>query len=208
MKQFVIGLAICALSACSASGQDNSPTAVNSPAIISALPALGGEHIWVMDRAQSTLEFKAHHNGEDFTGDFSDFNVAISLNPDDLTDAQVHAAIALGSIDAKDEDRNANLPSGDWFDMKAFPIATFASDDVRQNEVGDYVAAGTLTIKGIDRPVDLTFSLDIDGQTASAKGKAGFSRLDFNIGTGEYFEDESWVKFPIDVMVNIQANRI
>lgn len=209
MKYFILSLTAFVLAACGATSQADAPTMENSVAVLSALPRLkGDDNRWKMDRELSTLEFKAHHAGEDFTGNFSDFNVAISLNPDALETAQIHAAIALNSIDTKDDDRNANLPDRDWFDMASFPIAMFSSQNVTKASDGTYVAAGTLQIKGIEKPAELAFSLDIDGQSASAKGRVNFSRLDFNVGVGDDFKDESWVKFPIEVIVNIKANRL
>jgi len=68
--------------------------------------------------------------------------------------------------------------------------------------------SGRLTaIKGLERPVTLNFTVDLDGSKAAASGTAQFSRTDFNLGTGSDFETEDWVKFPVGVLINISATR-
>lgn len=195
-----------ALAACSASGE-TSANAETVAALSSSLPALSGENIWSVDKAASKLQFRAEHNGDNFTGDFGTFGAAVKLDLNDPASGEIHAVIDLSSIDAKDDDRNANLPSKAWFDVKSYPLATYSADDITGSLAEGYTANGMLSIKGIERPVTLDFNVTTDGDTATANGKARFSRTDFTIGTGSDFETEEWVGFPIEVLVSIRATR-
>ena len=76
------------------------------------------------------------------------------------------------------------LPNADWFDAAAFPEAEFTATSVARVEGTRYRATGTLAIKGISHPVSLDFTLEIDGDTAIAAGKATLNRLDYNLGSG------------------------
>jgi len=186
---------------------DNTANAETVAAVSSNLPALSGDNVWKIDRTLSKLQFRAVHNGDEFTGNFDLFDAAIKLDLDEPSTGEIHAVIDLSSVDAKDDDRNGNLPSKAWFDVKSFPLATYTAFDILGNQVDGFTAQGTLSIKGIDRPVTLEFNVDVTGDTAEAKGTARFSRMDFNIGTGSDFETEEWVKFPIEVLVTLTAAR-
>lgn len=194
------------LTACS-SGGENSASAETVAAVSSSLPALIGENVWSVDRAASKLQFRAEHNGDKFTGDFGTFDAAVKLDLADPSSGEIHAVIDLASIDAKEDDRNANLSSKAWFDLKSYPRATYSAVDITGSLADGYSANGTLSIKGIERPVTLDFMVTTEGETATANGTARFSRADFNIGTGSDFETEEWVKFPIEVVVTISAAR-
>lgn len=194
------------LTGCS-SGADNIASAETLAAVSSNLPQLSGEHVWVVDRSQSILQFRAEHNGDKFTGDLGMFDAAVKLDLENPEGGEIHAVIDLSTIDAKDDDRNANLPSKAWFDVKSFPLATYSAREITGSRASGYTAKGLLSIKGVERPVTLTFSVEAEGDKAVASGTARFSRADFNVGTGSDFETEEWVKFPIEVLVNITATR-
>ena len=195
-----------ALSACSG-GTDNTASAETMAAVSSTLPVLSGEHVWSVDRSASKLQFNAEHNGDKFTGDIGTFDAAIKLDLSDPSSGEIHAVIDLASIDAKDDDRNANLPTKAWFDVKSHPLATYSADTITGSLADGYTANGMLSIKGIERPVTLDFTVTTEGDTAMANGTARFSRASFNIGSGSDFETEEWVKFPIEVLVSVTATR-
>ena len=195
----------CSSGADAAAGE--TPNAQSSIVLTSQLPDLSGEPIWTVDRSQSKLQFRAEHNGDSFTGDFAAFDAAIKLDLDNPAGGEIHAFIDIGSVDAKDDDRNANLPSKAWFDVKSFPLATYSATDISGSQAGGYTANGVLSIKGIERPVTLSFTVETEGDMATARGSARFSRQDFKVGTGADFDNEDWVKFPIEVLVSLTATR-
>jgi polyisoprenoid-binding protein YceI len=61
----------------------------------------------------------------------------------------------VDSVDVKDENLAAHLQSPDFFDAERHPELIFSATDVAlSNET--IAAAGSLTIKGVTRPVDVT----------------------------------------------------
>ncbi|MDN3719063.1 YceI family protein [Roseibium salinum] len=61
-----------------------------------------------------------------------------------------------------------------------------------------------MTIKGISQPVELDFTLDIDGDTATAKGTATVNRLDYKLGSGVGTDTVGDV---VTVTLNLTATR-
>ena len=169
------------------------------------LPPAEGPDAWVLDRAASTLTFNARQGDEAFSGRFGEFDAQIRLNPDDLSTAAVVAAVDLGSVDAGSADRNDSLPEADWFDISRFPRAEFRSDAVRRTG-SLYEAPGTLTIKGVAQPVTLRFTLDIEGDRATADGEFTLDRTTYGIGQGE-FGTEEFVDNAVTVLTHIEAVR-
>ncbi len=205
MRLFLTTLAAIAFLGCSGGNAETASAALDENTFTADLPNLSGDDVWDLDQGKSQVTFQANHNGA-FDGEFSRFDATIKLDPADPSDGQIHAIVDVTSIDAGDSDRNANLPLPDWFDMKTFPHATFISEQISKTDTG-YDAIGELSIKGIGRPATLSFTLDVQGNTAHAIGGFAMDRRDFSLGTSSDFQTEEWVKFPIDVKIDIWATR-
>lgn len=183
-------------------------TSSTSAPIAKALPTLTGNYVWDVNHSASTLTFEAIHNGDTFTGTISDFDAAIRLNPHAPAEGgEIHAVMGLKSLDAKDDDRNANLPTKEWFHLAMFPTAEFVSTDISLVSENQFSAEGELTIKGISKPITLLFNLKEVNNGVIAKGEANILRTDYNLGESADFKDESWVGFPVRVLVSIEARR-
>lgn len=205
MKNIIVMLCAVLMSAC---GAASSASKVDTFDVnVSAnLPVFSGSNVWTMRKEQSTLDFVAVHNSREFTGAFKNFAVAIQLDPSAPEGGKIEAVIDLSSVDAGDRDRNANLPTSDWFHVARFPLATFSSSNISALGGDNFKADGELEIKGISKSVALVFSLQIDGNEAVAIGGANLDRRDFKVGEGPDFEGEDWVKFPVEVKFNIAAS--
>ncbi len=207
MKYLMSCAAFIMIAACSVESNSGEITPNNDINLEASLPVWEGDFVWDLVDADSQLKFKAVHNSREVEGRFGHFDAVIRLNPDAPETGEIHAVIGLASVDAGDNDRNANLPGGEWFDIKKHPLATFKSSDIRAIGGGNYEAKGNLTLKGITQPVHLTFALTVDGEDATAMGGVTFSRRLFNVGSGPDFETEDWVKFPVEVMFELKAVR-
>ena len=172
----------------------------------SSLPVLEGDDVWSVDLENSSVSFTAIQEGNAFDGHFNAFEVAIKLNPDDPTDAEIHAIINMTSVDAGDGDRNGSLPTSDWFATKKFPTARFHSTEVIATGGGAFSATGELSIKGAAKLITLPFTLMLDGEKARALGEVEINRTDYNVGEGEFAGDE-WVGHGVTVKVDISATK-
>lgn len=161
---------------------------------------------WIVDRANSRLEFSGTQTGDAFTGAFAAFDAAIVLDPADLSAASIMVVVDISSAKTGDRQRDAALPTADWFSAKAFPKATFAASEIVAVGDGAYEARGKLTIREATRDLALPFTLAIDGDKAVADGAATLVRTDFGVGQGE-FATGQWVGLDVKVSFHIEASR-
>jgi len=166
----------------------------------------GAQGCWTVDKSASRLEFSGTQITKAFTGSFSDFNASIDFDPDDLDAARIEVVVATGSARTGDRQRDAALPTKDWFAVSAFPEATFVADDIVTLGEDRYEAHGVLTIRDASRPLALPFSLAIDGDKAVAEGETTLVRTDFGVGQGDFTTDE-WVGLDVRVAFHIEATR-
>lgn len=169
-----------------------------------ATPAVASQ--WTVVPAQSSLTFSPEWNGEKVDGRFPKFSANIRFDPAKLAEAKVDATIDLASATTSDKTVNSSLPGADWFDVKKSPTARFQTTSIAQVKPGQYLAKGTLTMRGLSVPVALPFTLAIKGDTAVMQGQASLDRRSFKIGM-ESDAPGSWVGFKVPVNVRITATR-
>ena len=111
---------------------------------------------WTFDKSHSKVGFAVRHMMiSKVRGDFKDYDVEISLDPDNLQDSKVRASIDVASIDTNNADRDAHLRSEDFFDAEEYPTIDFESTSFRRTDDGDVELTGDLTIRGTTREVTL-----------------------------------------------------
>jgi len=93
---------------------------------------------------------------DDVTGVFSDFQFIGSVNLDDLANADFSGSVAVETIDTNNWLRNGVLKRK-YFKFKEFPRLYFKSTEIRGNG-REFLVRGLLTIKGVSKPVTLTFT--------------------------------------------------
>ena len=151
-----------------------------------------------------TLAITVRQLGSDVEGSFADWTAAINFSetPDaNGVHGDVEVQVAIGSLSLGSVTAQALGP--DFFDAATHDTATFKADILEDGPT--YTANGTLTLKDMEVPVNLPFSLQIDGDTAVMQGQTRLNRTSFNIG--ETYPDESSVGFDVAVTVNLTATR-
>ncbi|MEE2567409.1 YceI family protein [Hyphobacterium marinum] len=159
---------------------------------------------WVVDTDASTMTFETEAFGGPVSGEITDFEADIRLDPDAPGDGRIEARAGVASVDAGSSEFNDPLQSRAGFNPEAHPDARFVSTAI--SEVMDceaepparcFSADGELTIRGETRPATLDFRLAIDGARATADGQLVVHRDDFGIG------GSAWGDAAVDVTVNI-----
>ncbi len=143
---------------------------------------------WNADKATSTLGFTGSAEGENFSGTFKQFTPKITFDPADLANSSFDVSIALASADSANAERDETLQGSEFFDTAKTPQASYVATAFRDLGNGKFAADGTLTLRGITKPVVLEFSWASDGATATLQGQAIVNRLEFNIGGGDWAE--------------------
>lgn len=163
------------------------------PWMIAGMLAVLGSHAhaattYVLDPAGGQLSFAFVQAGAENTGQFPKFDVKLTLDDRKPDDNRLDVQILIASLDTQDEERDEILRSADFFDLAKHPTASFVSKRIKRFAAGRYVAAGTLTIRGVAREVQVPFTF-ADGRMS---GSTTIRRLDFGVGQGEWKSTE-WV---------------
>lgn len=138
--------------------------------------------------AGSSLGFASSYDGESFEGRFNRFTTAIAFDPATAT-GRFEVMIALGTAGTENEERDEVLLGSEFFNAMAMPNARYEATAFRKLPDGRFVADGTLTLRGIAKPVPLTFRWT-PGSAPKLEGTATVKRLDFGIGTGDWDDTE------------------
>lgn len=161
---------------------------------------------WIVDQAHSRVAFVASVSGKAVNGNFRRFNARIAFDPNNLAASSVTAMVETGSATTGDPSRNSLLSAPDWFDVPAFPRATFTSKSFKHRGGSRYQAVGSLSIRGGAKPVVLPFQLAIVGTTAQMRGTFTIDRRGFGIGRVA-FPDTDTVGANVRVDIAINARK-
>ena len=183
------------------------PAAVAAPlATTTARAPLAAPVKWIVSPG-SSLNFQTSWSGDTIRGRFDKWTADILFSPDALEASKLTVTIDLASVKTGDEQRDASLPSGDWFDVAEHPKAIFTATRFTQTAEGRFVAHGKLTLRGVGRPLDLPFRLKITGDTASVSGVTTLDRTAFGVGQGEWQSTDS-IPAKVTVSVSLKARRM
>ena len=116
--------------------------------------------IYTVDRAHTTVEFIVRHLMiAKVRGRFTAFDGQIEVAPGSDLPISITATIDAGSIDTREEQRDAHLRSADFFEVEKFPHLIFESTRIHGTP-DDFTIDGKLTIRGVTRDVKLTGSFE------------------------------------------------
>jgi polyisoprenoid-binding protein YceI len=140
--------------------------------------------VYELDAAHTSVEFVARHLMiTKVRGRFSGVQGRITI-AEDPESSHVEAEIETASLSTGNDDRDAHLRSGDFFDVEHFPTITFRSTAVRPAADGRWKVVGDLTVRDTTRPV--TLQVDFDGADISPLGD---ERIGFSASTNVDRED-------------------
>ena len=177
--------------------------AASLAAMLASAPANAAEYV---QAPGSTLAFASRYDGELFTGRFNDFDTRLSFDPAHPEKGTLEVSIGLASADTGNDDRDSTLRTGDFFDVGRFARARYSASGFRRLADGRYVADGTLELRGVRKPVTLTFAWT-GGTQPVLEGKAVVKRLDFGVGGGDW-ADTSAIPDEVNISTRVALKPI
>lgn len=152
--------------------------------------ATAQERTYALDPVHTRVMLAVDHAGfSRAIGTVSGTTGTLRLDPEDWTGAQVEARVPLQRLEFGDEEWNQATLDGSLLDAARHPEAVFVSD--RVEPLGEHRARihGTLTLRGVSRPVTLEATLNAVKRypmppfrrTAGFSAVAMLSRADFGI---------------------------
>jgi len=146
---------------------------------------------WVIDPTHSEIQFKVKHLLiSTVSGDFKKFDATVETEGDDFTTAKIKFSADVDSISTNNEQRDAHLRTGDFFDTANHPKLTFVSEKLEKVNEEEYKLYGKLTMRGTTKNVVL--KAEFGGSTVDPWGntRVGFElsgkidRQDFGVSFG------------------------
>jgi len=128
--------------------------------MIATVPGLAQVSTWDIDSAHSGVHFAVRHMMiATVRGEFRKVTGTITLDEKDISRSSVEAVIDATTIDTREERRDNDLRSANFFDVAKFPTITFKSRSVTRLGKGKFKVAGDLTMHGVTKDV----VLDVEG---------------------------------------------
>ena len=167
--------------------------------------------VWTIDPAHSTISFRIRHLMSRVSGTFTQWKGTISADSGAWGQGSVSVRIRTASIDTRNDRRDADLRSSDFFDAAKYPELKFTSTSVQVS--GDQLwINGDLMMKGVTRPVVLEgeiLGLQTNGppQRVSFHAATRINRLDWGItwnraveGGGALLGDEVEIDLSVEAI--------
>ena len=115
---------------------------------------------------------------DDVDGTIANFKFSGHIDPNNFENSNLSGSVVMETLDTNNWFRDRHLRAKKYFNAKDFPQLNFQSSSIiPSSELGKYKVSGTLTIKGISKPVEFIF------RTAANKiiGQSAINSSNFDI---------------------------
>jgi len=111
---------------------------------------------WVFEPGHTAAEFCVRHMMVTHVrGHFKNVHGMLEFDPTRPDASRVEATIDAQGLWSGEADRDAHLRSADFLDVEHFPEITFKSSAVLIMSPNEALVSGSLTIRGVTKPVSL-----------------------------------------------------
>lgn len=174
-----------------------------------SLPAAG---TYKIDSDHSFAYFGARHHVVGLVrGRFDKVTGSFTVTPD-LAACAVDVTIDIASINTQVPERDADLRSPEYFDVKKFPAMSYHGRGIRRLSGDSWIMDGSLTMHGVTKVVPLTFNFNglfsdtKPGEPARVAfhGSAGVKRAEFGMGARDNLAELGILTSP-DVAIDIDV---
>ncbi len=180
-------------------------SAAKSPTVVVAAPAAATTY--TVDTVHSAVIFSTTHmNTSRAYGRFNDITGTFTIDMEKPETSKVEIEIKVESVDTANSGRDDHLRGPDFFDVKEFPMATFASSSVKKIDDKKWNVTGPLNLHGVKK--DVTIALELTGE---GKGREGEALIGFH-GTFQIKRSDFGIKYglgmlgdTVDLIVSVEA---
>ncbi|SFG39111.1 Polyisoprenoid-binding protein YceI [Methylobacterium gossipiicola] len=142
-----------------------------------------------LDSAHGKITWSLSHLGfSTYYGAITDVSAEATLDAKAPGSSRITVTIGTPSITGLNDKLDAHLKSPDFFDTPKFPTATFVSTSVEPTSPTTARVNGTLTLKGVTKPISFDATFNQAGlhpvdklYTVGFDGRAVIKRSDFGI---------------------------
>ena len=128
--------------------------------VLATVPGWAEVSTWEIDSAHSGVHFSVRHMMiATVRGEFRKVTGTIQMDEKDISKSSVEAMIDASTVETREERRDNDLRSANFFDVAKFPTISFKSTSVTRLGEGRFKVAGNLTMHGVTKEV----ILDVEG---------------------------------------------
>lgn len=182
-----------------------------APAVAAVRDTMPAPVVYRIDPAHSRVTFKIRHFVSKVDGRFDRFAGTITMEPGQPATGVVDVAIETASINTNNASRDNHLRSGDFFLADSFPQIRFVSTKVEAKGTA-LTIHGTLTIRGVSKPVVLTGEY-LGKEGTEPKERLGFEattkidRLDYGVKWNRAAEAGAMLGDEVTIELGVEAIR-
>lgn len=179
-------------------------------ALCLGLSAQAAVETYKIDSAHSSIGFSIRHFFTKVPGEFTKFEGTIVVDRDNLEKSSATAKIETPSINTRNEKRDKDLRSANFFEVEKFPTISFKSTSWKKTGEDTYDIAGDLTIKDVTKPVvlkskSLGFGPGAQGAMISGwEGTTTINRKDFGMKLNPGLE--KILGEDVDITITVEAD--
>jgi len=144
---------------------------------------------FAFDASNSELGFTGNYGGEDVVGTFKRFTGNAQFDLGAPLATRFKTEIDVASLDTDYADRDDTLRGTEFFDTASHPSAMYESSGDCVAAAAKFICPGTLTLRGVSKPVELSIAPSADG--GNIEGSATLDRSHFGVGSGEWEDPET-----------------
>lgn len=167
-----------------------------------------------MDPVHSSISFKVRHFFSYVNGSFKKFEGTITLDPDHPEKSAVNATIDVSSIDTRNDNRDNDLRSADFFDAAKYPTITFKSRSVKQTGADSADVIGDLSMHGVTKEITLHVKFLGKGKGMGGKPISGWQvtteplkRSEYGLTWSKVVEGTAAVGEEVTITIDIEADK-
>lgn len=182
MNNTLIALSLCFVMTCAADvGEGRQAATVEDATTTPTAPAATGTTIDV-DVARSSIKALGAKVTAQHPIDFKTFTGKVSVDKDSLT--ALSFTVEMSSLESDVDRLTKHLKNEDFFDVNAFPQATFSSTGIEAGASADgftHTVSGDLTMRGNTKRVTFPAKVSVTEQEVVASTEFVINRQDFGI---------------------------
>lgn len=167
---------------------------------------------FAIDATHSEAAFSVRHLISKVRGRFTRFEGTIEFDAERPERSAVSVSLEAASIDTGVPDRDQHLRSDDFFAAATYPALTYVSTAITPKGGDAYEVAGTLTIRGVARPVTLQATLlgtatdPWGNQRLAFEAETAINRKDFGLNWNAALETGGFlVGDEVTITLSVQA---
>ena len=167
---------------------------------------------WNIDPTHSQAEFSVRHMFTKVRGHMVVVSGIVETDDADPLKTVIVARLDPSTINTGVSVRDDHLRSVDFFDIQRYPEIVFQSTAISQTAKDQYAVIGTLSMRGVERPVTLHVRAAGDGidpfgnRRAGASAQTTLNRKDFGLEWNRALESGGFlVGDEVEINLEIEA---